>query len=110
MFDFSRSPPPTLKTVVSSYDNPGDCRFQFDVTNKILLACFEGRLTDELAVKGYEETRKRGIQTDACVIVAEMSSVTACAAQPFVRLPVRDGRRCGGCSLKLMTEKQWNFV
>jgi hypothetical protein len=84
MFDFGRSPPPTIKILVSSSDNPGDCRFQFDASNKILLACFEGRLTDELAVKGYEEMRKRGIQTDACVIIADMSSVTTCAAQPFV--------------------------
>jgi hypothetical protein len=59
-------------------------RFEFDGTNKILLACFEGRLTDELAVTGYEEMRKRAIQTDPCVTVAEMSSVIDFAVQPFI--------------------------
>jgi hypothetical protein len=83
MSDFNRSAQPMFKTVVCS-ENPGECRFKFDATNKILLACFEGRLTDELLVKGYEEMKKRAIQTDPRVTIADMSSVTHFAVQPFV--------------------------
>jgi len=83
MFDLSPSTQPTLKTVVCP-EIPSDCRFEFDAANKILMTRFEGRLTNQLAARGYEEMGKRAILTDPRVSIAEMSSVTDFAVQPIV--------------------------
>jgi hypothetical protein len=51
-------------------------RFEFDPVNKILLALFEGRLTDESLAELYEAIRKYSIATDATGGILDLSSVT----------------------------------
>jgi hypothetical protein len=51
-------------------------RFEFDTANKILLARFDGILTDELLAEFYKATRKYSTATDASAGVVDFSSVT----------------------------------
>jgi hypothetical protein len=50
--------------------------FEFDPVNKILLARFEGRLTDESLAELYEAIRKYSTATDACAGILDLSSVS----------------------------------
>jgi hypothetical protein len=50
--------------------------FELDPENKILLARFEGRLTDELLTELYGAIRKYSIATDANAGIADFSSVS----------------------------------
>jgi len=51
-------------------------RVEFDPANKILLARFEGRLTDELLAEYYRAIRRYSIATDASAGIMDLSSVT----------------------------------
>jgi hypothetical protein len=51
-------------------------RFEFDSVNKILLARFEGRLTDELAEEFYEAAPKYSTATDANASITDLAFVT----------------------------------
>lgn len=53
--------------------------FEFDPANKILLARFEGRLTDELLTELYGEIRKYSIATDASAGILDFSAVSELA-------------------------------
>jgi hypothetical protein len=61
-------------------------RFEFDRSNGILLAHFEGQLTNESATEYYEAIRKCASATDAKAGIWDLSSVTDFAlASDFVR-------------------------
>jgi hypothetical protein len=61
-------------------------RFEFDVRNKILLARFDGRLTDELMVEGYRAVRRYSTATDAAAGILDSSATTEFAVSAaFVR-------------------------
>jgi len=51
-------------------------RFEFDPDNKILLARFEGRLTDELLAEFYRAIRRYSTSTDASSGIWDFSAVT----------------------------------
>src|SRR5580700_9643783 len=51
-------------------------RFEFDPGNKILLARFEGRLTDESVEESYRAIRRYSTATDASAGIWDYSSVT----------------------------------
>jgi len=51
-------------------------RFEFDPENKILLARFEGKLTDELLAGFYRAARKYSTATDARAGITDFSAVT----------------------------------
>jgi hypothetical protein len=51
-------------------------RFEFDPGNKILLARFEGRLTDESVEESYRAIRRYSTATDARAGIWDYSSVT----------------------------------
>jgi len=67
-------------------------RFEFDRANGILLARFEGQLTDESATEYYEAIRKYAIATDARSGIWDLSSVTefGVSAEFIRRLGDRD--------------------
>lgn len=50
--------------------------FEFDPANKILLARFEGRVTDELLTELYVAIRKHSTATDASAGIVDFSSVS----------------------------------
>jgi hypothetical protein len=61
-------------------------RFEFDPVNKILLALFEGRLTDKSLAELYEAIRKYSTATDARAGILDLSSVSELTvASDFVR-------------------------
>jgi hypothetical protein len=61
-------------------------RFEFDSENKILLARFEGRLTDEAGLEFYRAIRRYSVATDASAGIWDHSSVTEFAmSTAFVR-------------------------
>jgi len=61
-------------------------RFEFDPVNKVLLARFEGRFTDEAAAEFYREIRERSTATDASAGIWDLSSVTEFAVSgEFIR-------------------------
>jgi hypothetical protein len=61
-------------------------RFEFDSVNKILLARFEGRLTDEATVEFYRAIGRYSTATDASAGIWDFSSVTEFAiSSEFVR-------------------------
>jgi hypothetical protein len=51
-------------------------RFEFDAVNKILLARFEGQLTNESATEYHDALGKNWIATDACAGIWDLSEVT----------------------------------
>ena len=51
-------------------------RFEFDLENKILLARFEGQLTDESLVEFYRAIRRYSTATDANAGILDFSLVT----------------------------------
>jgi hypothetical protein len=67
-------------------------RFEFDPAKKILLARFEGRITDESFVEFYDAIRKYSAATDASAGVADLSSVTefALSAEGIRKLAERE--------------------
>ena len=60
-------------------------RFEFDVTNQILLGRFEGQLTEESGLQFYSAIRKRGIATDARAGIWDFSSATENVASEAIR-------------------------
>ena len=65
-------------------------RFEFDPVNKILLARFEGRLTDESLAEATRVGRKHWAATDARAGIADYSAVTEFAVSAeFVRTLTR---------------------
>jgi hypothetical protein len=61
-------------------------RFEFDSTNKILLARVEGPLTDEFLAEYYDAVRKYSTETDASAGIFDFSSVTEFAVTAeFIR-------------------------
>jgi hypothetical protein len=61
-------------------------RFDFDRANGILLARFEGQLTNESAAEYYEAIRKYATATDARSCIWDLSSVTEFAVSAeFIR-------------------------
>jgi hypothetical protein len=59
-------------------------RFEFDPENKILLARFEGKLTDELLAEFYQVARKYSTATDARAGITDFSAVTEFAISSAV--------------------------
>ena len=61
-------------------------RFEFDSLNKLLLARFEGRLTDEAGIEFYRAIRRYSTATDASAGIWDYSSVTEFAiSSGFIR-------------------------
>jgi hypothetical protein len=61
-------------------------RFEFDPVNKILLARFDGPLTEESLMGYYAAARKYSIATDAIAGITDLSSVTEFAlSSEFIR-------------------------
>jgi hypothetical protein len=58
--------------------------FEFDPANKILLARFEGRLTDELLPELYEAIRKYARATDASAGILDFSAMSELAVSTKV--------------------------
>ena len=54
---------------------PSTFRFEFDWTNRVLLARFEGQLTDELLGDSYRSIRKYSLLTDALLGIWDVSAV-----------------------------------
>jgi hypothetical protein len=55
---------------------PMAVRFEFDSTNKLLVARLDGRLTDKSLKEFYEAVRKHATATDARMGIADFSAVT----------------------------------
>jgi hypothetical protein len=65
---------------------PSNFRFEFDAANRILLARFHGRLTDELLEEFYREAGRHWTATDPRAGIADYSLVTEVAVSvDFVR-------------------------
>lgn len=60
-------------------------RFEFDPVNKILLARFEGRLTDELLGEFYRTGLKHWAATDASAVISDYSSAEWAVSAEFLR-------------------------
>ncbi|MGD0510094.1 MAG: hypothetical protein ABSA27_20010 [Terriglobales bacterium] len=61
-------------------------RFEFDPANKILLARFEGRLTDKSYTESNSQVRKYSIATDPHVLIVDLSSADEFAlSEAFIR-------------------------
>ncbi len=60
-------------------------RFEFDPVNKILLARFEGRLTDELLAEFYRTGLKHWAATDASAVISDYSSAEWAVSADFLR-------------------------
>jgi hypothetical protein len=58
--------------------------FEFDPANKILLARFEGRLTDELLTELYGAIRKYATATDASAGILDFSAMSELAVSTKV--------------------------
>jgi hypothetical protein len=58
--------------------------FEFDPANKILLARFEGRLTDELLTELYGAIRKHATATDASAGILDFSAMSELAVSTNV--------------------------
>jgi hypothetical protein len=58
--------------------------FEFDPENKILLARFEGRLTDELLTELYGAIRKHATETDASAGILDFSAMSELAVSTRV--------------------------
>lgn len=61
------------------------CQFEFDPVNKILLARFEGRLTDESLAKFYRTGLKHWAVTDARAVISDYSSAEWAVTAGFLR-------------------------
>lgn len=55
-------------------------RFEFDAGNKVLMALFDGRVTDESLMEAYQEIRKVSAASEARAGIVDFSSVTDFAA------------------------------
>jgi hypothetical protein len=76
--------PKTLQP--SSTKIPPTFRFESDSANRVLVARFEGRLTNELLAESYRSIRKYSILTDALLGIWDTSAVTEFAvSSEFVR-------------------------
>jgi hypothetical protein len=69
---------------LSGPETPNNFRFEFDSANRILLARFEGRLTDELLQEFYRAAGKYWTATNPRAGIADYSSVTEVAASAEV--------------------------
>ncbi len=60
-------------------------RFEFDAVNKILLARFEGRLTDESLGEFFQTGLKYWAATDARAVISDYSSAEWAVSAEFLR-------------------------
>jgi len=60
-------------------------RFEFDPVHKILLARFEGRLTDKSLAEFYREGLKHWAATDASAVISDYTSAEWAMSAQFLR-------------------------
>ena len=60
-------------------------RFEFDPLHKVLLARFEGRLTDESLAEFFRAGLKQRAATDASAVISDFTSAELAVSAEFVR-------------------------